>query len=87
MVTWRSLRDVPQRHCLSMVKKTIDFNRLLVRYREVKYQLKQSFFFTNIKFDELLSEIGNVLQKGEPYQHNTLKEFSFSYIHATPRKT
>ena len=39
----------------------------------------------NIKFDELLSEIDNVLQKREPCQHNTLKEFSFSYINATPR--
>ena len=39
------------------------FNTLLARYTEVKYQIKQSFF-KNIKFDELLSEIGNFLQKG-----------------------
>ena len=41
----------------------------------------------NIKFDELLSEIDNVLQKKEnlisPCQHNMLKDSSFSYIHAT----
>ena len=29
----------------------------------IQCQLIQSFFFQNIKFDELLSEIGNVLQK------------------------
>ena len=40
----------------------------------------------NIKFDELLSEIGNALQY-LPCQHNTLTEFSFSYIHASQRKT
>ena len=35
-------------------------------YTEVKYQLTQYFFFKNILFDELLSEIGNVLyKKGE----------------------
>ena len=37
------------------------FNALLVKYTEVKYQLKQSFFHMSIKFDELLSEIDNVL--------------------------
>ena len=42
-------RDVPQRH----------FNTLLARYTEVKYQFKH-FFFMNIKFDEILSEIDNV---------------------------
>ena len=43
----------------------------------------------NIKFDEQLSEIGNVFAKKESLiylcQRNTLKEFSFSYIHAPPR--
>ena len=40
----------------------------LARFREVmhiKYQLKQTYFVKYIKFDELLSEIDNVLQKGE----------------------
>ena len=40
------------------------FITLLARLTEVKYQLKQSFF-KNIIFDELLSEIGNFLQKEE----------------------
>ena len=39
------------------------FNTPLARYTEVIYQLQQSFFFMNIKFNELLSETGNVLQK------------------------
>ena len=41
-------------------------------------------------FVELLSEISNVLKKEsllKPCQHDTLKEFSFSYFHATQRKT
>ena len=42
------------------------FISLLAMYTEVKYQLTQYFFFKNILFDELLSEIGNVLyKKGE----------------------
>ena len=61
MVTRRSLRDVAQRHCFSMLLSIILWYTF-ARYRIVKYQLKQSFF-KNIKFDELLSEIGNVLQK------------------------
>ena len=52
--------------------------------------LKKSFFM-NIIFDELLSEIGDVLQKRgcltELCQHKTLKEFIFFYIHAAPRET
>ena len=55
MIVRRSLRDVPPRivfQCYSLY-----FNTLLARYREVKCQLKQSFF-KNIKFDELLIEIG-----------------------------
>ena len=37
------------------------FDTLLAGYTEIKYQLKQSNF-VNIKFDELFSEIRNVLQ-------------------------
>ena len=44
----------------------------------------------NNKFDELLSEIGNVFFKKEslpkPCLHKSLKELSFKYIQATPRK-
>ena len=60
MITRRSLRDVSQRivfKCYSLY-----YNTLLARYTEIKYQLKQSFF-KNIKFDELLIEIGNFLQE------------------------
>ena len=44
----------------------------------------------NIKFDELLSEIGNVLQKKESLtNHVNIKrvEFNFSYIHAMSGET
>ena len=54
--------DVPQRHCFSMLLSILYFNTLLAMYTEVKYQ---TFFFINSKFDELMSEICNVLQKGE----------------------
>ena len=76
-------RDVPQRHCFSV------FHTLLARYTEVKYKLNNLFFPMNIKFDELLSEMAMFYKESLIYlcQHNTLKEFSFSYIHATPRKT
>ena len=56
--------DVPQRH--SFLCYFLYINTLLVTYKEVKYQLKQCFPM-NIKFDELLSEIDNLLQKGEFY--------------------
>ena len=55
-------RDVSQRHFFSFILYTLI---RLVRYTEVEYQLKQSFFFMRHKFDKLLSEIDNVLQKGE----------------------
>ena len=38
------------------------FNTHLVGYTEIKYQLNH-LFFMNMKFDELLSGIGNVLQE------------------------
>ena len=39
-----------------------NFNTLLAKYTEVKYQLKQSFYM-NINVDKLWSKIDNVLQK------------------------
>ena len=56
-------------------------SRDLARYTEVKYKFKQ-YFYMNTKFDELLSEID--LSLTSPCQHNTLKDLSLSYIHATP---
>ena len=53
-------RDVPQRHCFSMLLST--FLYTLGQVHKVKYQLTIFFFFMNIKFNELLSKIGNVLQ-------------------------
>ena len=59
---------------------------------EVKYQLLPSFYM-NIKFDELFSEIDNVLQrkrvsvKVNHISRIRLKEFSFSTFklrHVTP---
>ena len=44
----------------------------------------------NIKFNELLSEVGNVLQQKESLSnHVNIKrvEFNFSYIHAMSRET
>ena len=53
-------RDVPK--VIAFQCYSLYFNTLFARYTEVKYQLKH-FFFMNIKFYGLLSEIGNVLQK------------------------
>ena len=41
MFTRRSLRDVAQRHCFSMILSIFWYT--FARYRKVKYQLKQSF--------------------------------------------
>ena len=48
-----------------------------------------NILYINIKYDELLSEIDNVYKNGEfnltmHVSIITIKEFSFSYIHATP---
>ena len=69
MVTRRSLPGVPRRSTASLFFKLL-FDALLAGYTEVKNQLKLSFFFMNIKFDELLSEIGNVLQKRKVYRNH-----------------
>ena len=42
MVTRRSLRDVPHRHCF--FNFTFYFITILARYTEVNYQLTQSFY-------------------------------------------
>ena len=63
MVTRRSLRYVPQRHFF--------FNATLYTLLHFWLGTQKShtnlnnLFFMNIKVAELLSEIGNVLQKGE----------------------
>ena len=67
MVTLRSLCWVPWRSTTSLffhVALCTLINTLQAKYTEVKYQLKQ-FFYMNIKFDELLSKIYNVLHKGK----------------------
>ena len=56
--------DVPQRHCFPHVTLYI-----LIHFRSSTQKsntnLNNLFFYMNIKFDELLSEIDNVSQKGE----------------------
>ena len=67
--------DFPQRivfQCYSLY-----LNTFLAKYTEVNLQLKQYFFYMNIKFFELLSEIDTALQKNGGSnlticQHNTL---------------
>ena len=55
---------VPQRHCFSMVFSI--FLYTLGQSKNSNTNLNNLFFLNiNIKVDELLSEIDNVLQKGE----------------------
>ena len=65
MVTRRSraveFRDALQCHFFQYY--FLYFDTLLARYTEVKYQLKQYFFHTSLRFDKLLNGIDNVLQK------------------------
>ena len=57
-VEFRDFHNVIVFPCYSLY-----FNTLWAKYTEVKYQHNQ-FFYMNINFEELLSEIENVLQNG-----------------------
>ena len=73
--------DVPQRH-FSHVTLYI-----LIHFRSSTQKSNtnlNNLFYMNITFDKLMSEIDNIVQKGE-FHLNVLKEFSFSYIYATSR--
>ena len=66
MVTRRSLRSVPWRSTTSLFfhGTLFYFDTFEVKYTEFKYNTNlNNLFYINIKFDELLSEIDNVLQK------------------------
>ena len=66
MVTRRSLRWVPWRSTTSLFCHVTLY--ILVHFRSSTQKSNTNFnnlFYMNIKFDKLLSEIDNVLQKGE----------------------
>ena len=64
MVTRRSLRLVPWRSTIVCQSYSLYYNTLLAGNTEVKYQLKESFLHET-QIWQMLSEIENVLQKGE----------------------
>ena len=87
IVTRRSLPGIPRRSTTSLFFK-LPFDIFLTGYTEVKYQLKLSFYheyqiWRIIEWNRQYFTKKESLPK--PCQHNTLKEFSFPYIHATPR--
>ena len=55
-------RDVQQRHCFSVTFYTLIHFRLSTQKSNTNLN---NHFYMDIKFDELFSEIDNVLQKGE----------------------
>ena len=66
MVTRRSLRRVPWRSKTSLFSHVILY--ILIHFRSSTQKSNTNFnnlVYMNIKFDKLLSEIDNVLQKGE----------------------
>ena len=92
IVTRLSLRLVPWRSTTSLFFSVTLYTFILFWLGIQKSNTNlNNLFFMNIKFDEMLSEIGNVFAKKETLiylcQRTTLEEFSFSYIRATPRKT
>ena len=68
-------RDVMVFQCYSLY-----FDTLLARYTEVKYQLK-TFFYASFRFDKLLSEIYNVLQKLSSLNHESIIRLKSSIFH------
>ena len=60
MITRRSLRDVPQRIVFSVTLYTLIHFWLSTQKSNTNLN---NLFFKNIKFDELLIEIGNFLQE------------------------
>ena len=68
-------RDVMVFQCYSLY-----FDTLLARYTEVKYQLK-TFFLREFRFDKLLSEIYNVLQKLSSPNHESIIRLKSSNFH------
>ena len=57
------LTSVAFHHVIVFPCYSLYFNTPWAKYTEVKYQHNQ-FFYMNINFEELLSEIENVLLKG-----------------------
>ena len=66
MVTQRSLRRVPWRSTPLLFSHVTLYILMLFRSNTQKSNTNfNNLFYINIKFDKLLSEIDNVLQKGE----------------------